>query len=302
MKTSLLAGICLLFAAHAFAVEQHSVQGILLQVNPNRQDIVVSCDAIPGVMEAMVMPFAVRGSQNLRDLVPGMTVRFDMVEEKDQAYAEHLQVVHVSNHEAEPTEARRLTFLHRKLNPAAAARIVSVGHQVPDFALIDQTQHLSRLSDFKGKVIALTFTYSRCPNPNYCFRLSNNLSLLSRRFPQRMGSDLILITIVIEPDQDRGKALQRYADTWKANPESWRFLTGTVSEVRDVAELFGMEFWNDESFLTHSFHTAVIDRDGKLAADLEGNEFTAEQLGDLVETVMHRTTQQVPPSPHHPLK
>jgi protein SCO1/2 len=36
----------------------------------------------------------------------------------------------------------------------------------------------------------------------------------------------------------------------------------------------------------HSFHTVVIDRQGKLAANLEGNEFSAQQLGDLVETVM----------------
>ena len=47
-----------------------------------------------------------------------------------------------------------------------------------------------------------------------------------------------------------------------------------------------MNFWNDEGFLTHTFHTVVIDRDGKLAANLEGNQFTSDQLGDLVETVM----------------
>jgi len=32
----------------------------------------------------------------------------------------------------------------------------------------------------------------------------------------------------------------------------------------------------------------IIDRQGNLAANLEGNEFTATQLGDLVETVMQR--------------
>jgi protein SCO1/2 len=36
----------------------------------------------------------------------------------------------------------------------------------------------------------------------------------------------------------------------------------------------------------HAFHTVVIDREGKLAANLEGNSFSAKQLGDLVETVM----------------
>jgi len=278
MKRTLLAGAGLLLAAHLWAADPHSVQGIVIQVNPAHQSIVVSCDAIPGYMDAMVMPFT----------VPGATVRFQMVEGKDQAYAENLKVVEVTNHEAEPTEAGRLTFLHNVMDPAAASKVVKVGELVPDFTLTDQAGEATRLSQFRGKVIALTFAYSRCPNPNYCFRLSNNLSNLERRFHAQAGSSLILITIVIDPDEDQGKALARYADTWKADPKAWRFLTGNLDDVRNAAQLFGMGFWDDDGFLTHAFHTVVIDRQGKLAANIEGNQFTAQQLGDLVETVMQR--------------
>jgi protein SCO1/2 len=49
-----------------------------------------------------------------------------------------------------------------------------------------------------------------------------------------------------------------------------------------------MNFWRTEGLLTHSLHTAVLDRSGKLVANIEGNQFTAQQLGDLVETVMDR--------------
>jgi len=38
--------------------------------------------------------------------------------------------------------------------------------------------------------------------------------------------------------------------------------------------------------MTHSLHTAVIDRAGKLAANIEGNQYTAVQLGDLVEVTL----------------
>ena len=40
--------------------------------------------------------------------------------------------------------------------------------------------------------------------------------------------------------------------------------------------------------MNHSSHTAVIDRHGTLVANLEGNQFTAAQLGDLVDTVLKR--------------
>jgi protein SCO1 len=291
-RTLLVAGLFALAATHVRAVEQHAVQGILLKVDQAKRSIVVSCDAIPGYMEAMVMPFEVRESGVLKTLAIGAIVRFDMVEQGRADYAEHLQAIKAANYESEPTEAARLTFLHRTLNPAAAAKIVSAGQLVPDFTLVDQAQRATHLAQFRGKVVALTFAYSRCPNPNYCFRLSNNLSRLSRRFHDRTGRDLILMTIVIDPDQDQGKALERYADTWKADPAAWHFLTGKINDVREVAELFGMNFWNDEGFWTHTFHTVVIDRQGRLAANLEGNQFTAEQLGDLVETVMQRPGQR----------
>ena len=288
LKCKFVQVVSLMLTAQIWATENHRMQGILVEVNPATQSIVVSCDAVPGYMEPMVMPFTVRGIADLKTLAPGMSVSFEMVEGKDEAFAQHLQVLRASNHESEPTEASRLTFLQRALDPEAEAKIVKIGQLVPDFALTDQTRKMTRLSQFRGKVVALTFTYSRCPNPNYCFRLSNNLSMLERRFRGKSERNLMLITIVIDPDRDRGKVLEKYADTWKADPAAWRFLTGTLPEVREVAERFGMNFWSDEGFLTHTFHTVVIDRNGDLAANLEGNQFTAQQLGDLVESVLRR--------------
>ena len=80
--------------------------------------------------------------------------------------------------------------------------------------------------------------------------------------------------------------LAKYARTWKADGRVWHFLTGDLAQVKAVCHTFGLNFWQDEGFLTHSLHTLVIDRHGKLAADFEGNEFTARQLGDYVAAVI----------------
>jgi protein SCO1 len=290
-RSSLITAIIACVVVHVWATEQHAVQGMILKVDGEHGAVLVSCDAVPGYMDAMEMQFAVRQPNELDALQPGTTVRFNMVERNHKVFAEHLRPIAGESGEAEPTEAARLTFLHRTVNPAAAAREVPVGGQVSDFTLLDQTQTPTQLTHFRGKVVVLSFTYSRCPNPGYCFRLSNNLSLLRKRFRDRMGRDLILMTIVIDPENDQGKALQGYSEIWKANPGSWRFLTGSLPEVRTVAELFGMSFWSDEGFLTHPFHTVVIDRSGRLAANIEGNQFAATQLGDLVQTVMQKESQ-----------
>ena len=61
-----------------------------------------------------------------------------------------------------------------------------------------------------------------------------------------------------------------------------------MEEIRTVAGRFGVEFWKDEGLLIHSFGTVVVDRHGKLAASLEGNQFSAKQLGDLVQKTMKK--------------
>lgn len=63
-------------------------------------------------------------------------------------------------------------------------------------------------------------------------------------------------------------------------------MTGPPAEVQKFCARFGVAFFPDEGQLIHSLHTLIIDRQGKLAANLEGNEFTAEELGDLVESVV----------------
>ena len=63
-------------------------------------------------------------------------------------------------------------------------------------------------------------------------------------------------------------------------------LTRALDEVKTVARRFGLNYRPEEGFVTHTLHTLVIDRRGRLAADFEGNQFTARQLGDYVDSLM----------------
>jgi protein SCO1/2 len=286
---AILLSVALLAVSRVLALEEHPAKGLVLKVDVEHRSLVVSCDTIPGYMDAMEMPFAVQHSKILAALNPGETVRFTMVERAHVLYAENIHAGTAANFEPEPVEAGELSALHRATDPSTVARIVTDGQRVPDFALTDQAQVQIHLSQLEGKVVALTFGYSRCPNPTYCLRLSNNLATVEKRFHDRAGRDLVLITIMIDPDHDRGATLAQYAEVFKANTEDWHFLTGPLPEIKQVAGMFGMNFWSDEGLLTHTLHTVVIDRQGRLAGNIEGNQFTAKQLGDLVQTVMDRS-------------
>jgi protein SCO1/2 len=287
-RTAIVLAVCLVtcLGRQETKKQEHAAEGMVVSIDRKALSVVISCEAIPGYMDAMEMPFEVRKLSVLDGLHAGVTVRFMMMEEGAHVFAEGVRIVKKLNAEAEPVEAARLEVLHRALDPSSEGRRVKVGQEIPDFVLNDQQQRPVHFSQLRGKVVALTFGYSRCPNPNYCFRLSNNLAQLQRRFAGTKGNDLALVTVLIDSAGDQTGAPGTYAKAWKSDPARWRFLTGPVEDVRSVAALFGMNFWNDEGFWTHSFRTAVVDRDGRLVSNLEGNQFTSKQLGDVVESVL----------------
>ena len=278
----------LLAAAPLPAQQEHTATGIVLRVDRAKHTMVVSCDEIPGFMSAMEMSFTIRNGAELTSIRPGASVRFTMVTKDHVVYANHLRTSIAANLESEPMQAGALSTLQGVLHPATAQQVVAQGDHVPDFQLIDQAGSEVRLSNFAGKVVLLTFGYSRCPNPNYCVRLSNNLALVRDRFKTGGRNDLVLLTIAIDPEHDQGEALREYAAVWKADPANWHFLTGPLPKIKQIAAMFGMNFWRDEGFLTHSLHTVIIDQSQALRANLEGNQFSARQLGDLVQDIVNR--------------
>ena len=207
-------------------------------------------------MPAMAMPFRF---DKLDGLQPGAHIEFDL----RQGKASHVQI-------------RKQDLGEIRL----PAPVVAVGVEVPDFELTDHLNHPFQLSSLHGRVVAIDFIYTRCPLPEVCPRLSANFARLQKRFADR---ELTLLSVTVDPQFDTPAVLADYARRWRADPAQWRFLTG---DVKPVAAMFGLLYWAEDYAITHSNSTAVIGRDGRLAAFVEGAVYTAEQLGDLIEAAL----------------
>lgn len=263
--------------------------GLVLRVDDGNS-FTVSCKAIPGFMDAMEMHLNVADAQQLNAVKAGELVDFTIIVGEDLPYADDIRVHRFQSSEQRQLEAQYLQIVasafDRKPN---APGMLAIGEKVPDFTLIDQHKRPVKLSDMSGKVVALSFMYTRCSYAQYCLRLSNNLGLVGRRFSNRLGTDLVLMTITFDPTNDTPDVLAKYAQTWKSSANGWYFLTGPNDDVKRACLMFGMNFWPDMGMIVHVMHTVVIDRNGHLLTNLDGNEFTADQLGDLLETVMDGT-------------
>ena len=208
-------------------------------------------------MPAMTMPFRVERSSELDGLYPGARVRFELVVDKEKSLAR--RVVKTGDGEiAPPKEKLRL------------------GDTVADFELIDQNSRTVRLSDFRGKVVAIDFIYTRCPLPDVCPRLSANFALLQKRFA---GREVMLMSITVDPEFDTPAVLAEYAKRWGADERGWRFLTGDVARV---AAQLGEVYWTDEGSIGHNSVTSIVGRDGRLAAAVTGSNWRVDQLSSLI--------------------
>ena len=291
MKAQLTAALLLALARTAVAAERYPVLGVVLEVDRAAGRFVVSHQDIPGFMDAMTMPFTVHDPKQLDDIEAGAMVDFTLVVDGRAVAAHDVRLHHFVSGETQPTNAQRLKLLETLTGTGPSVKALEVGQGVPDFTLVDQEARPVAFSQLRGQVVALSFMYTKCRLATYCFRLSNNLGVLKKRFAGRLGRDLTLVTITFDPTHDTPEVLAAYARNWKAESPGWRFLTGPEPDVRRVCHQFGMNFWPDMGMITHTMRTVVVDGDGRVAANLEGNEFTAAQLGDLVESVMARSRQ-----------
>jgi protein SCO1/2 len=269
------------------AEKEYRVKGMVVSVNAPAKSFVVSHEKIAGLMDAMTMPFEVRQATDLRDIVPGTVVEFTLVVSESTSYATRIAVVRYQTVEQDPSTARRLSVMKRMAGLTTTPP-VAIGAAVPDFVLTDQKRQRVSLAGLAGKVVAANFVYTRCALPQFCLRMANNFGALQKRFARELGKDLVLLTITFDPERDTPEALASYASRWEANPSGWHFLTGSPTEIRRVCGLFGQEAFADEGLMNHSLHTVVISRTGVLVANIEGNQFTPEQLGDLVGATLRR--------------
>jgi protein SCO1 len=246
--------ISIVLAANARA---RKVDALVLSVDVAERTVLAAHRPIAGYMPAMTMGFQVRDAGELKDLTPGTRIEFEL----------------------DGNVARRI----RKIATADLDLIrpaLPVGSPLPPFALTDQQGRTVTLADLRGKVAVLQFIYTRCPIAEVCPRMAAGFATLQRRFANDRA--LMLLSVSLDPRYDTPAVLAEYAKLWRAKWEAWRFLTGSPEAVDRLAGNFGVVYWPEDGTLTHTARTAIVGRDGRIAAVVEGASFRADQLVELV--------------------
>jgi len=263
---------------------RYELTGTVVSVDPQQQVVVISHDEIVGYMEAMTMPFTLKQKWVYNVLTRGDHVQATLVVSGDRSWLEQLVITQKSEVTAGASGAPQFT------DPGAKP-----GAKLPEFSLVNQDARPIRLSQYRRKVLVLTFIYTRCPLPDFCPKMTRNFAeihLALRQKPE-LYEKTHLLSISFDYAYDTPQVLRAYGAAFIGNdaPETftrWEFATGSAQEVQAVAKFFGLMYLPEAGQIIHSLRTAVITPDSKVFKVYIDNVWTPADILRDIEQVLER--------------
>jgi cytochrome oxidase Cu insertion factor (SCO1/SenC/PrrC family) len=106
----------------------------------------------------------------------------------------------------------------------------AAAHYFPNLVLVTQDNKPVRFYDdlMKGKVVLINFMFTTCDG--ICPSMTANLVKVQDYLGDRLGRDVNIVSITVDPAVDTPAALKKYAEQYKTKP-GWFFLTGKKENV-----------------------------------------------------------------------
>ncbi|NJM52835.1 MAG: redoxin domain-containing protein [Blastocatellia bacterium] len=208
--------------------KRYPLKGKVVSVDATKQKAVINHEKIPDYMEAMTMSFPIHDKDVLGTMSKDSEVKAELVVNDDGEYWLENIVISAPNPNAPPLNEN----------------FVNLDKEVPDFKLVNQDNKPVSFKDFRGKALAITFIYSRCPLPEYCILMSNRFSDLAIQL--KNSADLKdkarLLSISFDPATDTPENLEKYGLAYIKNPNYeftvWQLATAPDADIRKIADFF----------------------------------------------------------------
>jgi protein SCO1/2 len=147
----------------------------------------------------------------------------------------------------------------------------------PPFTLTSQDGKPVALADLRGKVLAVTFIYTGCPD--ICPLVTQKMVEVQNALGAAFGAKIAFVSITLDPERDTPAVLKDYAQSWGAKPDGWMFLTGSPAAIRDVTRRYGVFFAKKEDgSVDHTQLTTLVDADGQMRVQYIGWRFNPDEF------------------------
>jgi protein SCO1/2 len=269
-------GGCRTKPAPAPATQSYVIRGRVVATEPSTSELSLDTEAIPNFMAPMTMAYRLLDPSALSELHPGDIITATLIADSDAAGARNLRLKDiVIIAQARPDYV-----------PAIQYHVPTPGDVVPPFTLLNQSGHKINLQQFHGKVLLMTFIYTRCPLSDYCPRMSQNFAQIDKALAAdpALYSQTHLLSISFDPTYDTPTVLKSYGSAYtgrysKETFSHWDFAAPSLQDLPQFEQFFavgvtpGPKGPNGPT-LQHSLSTILVGKDGKILAFYPNNDWS----------------------------
>jgi protein SCO1/2 len=266
--------------AAAAVTKTFKMRGKVVATDVASGQVTLDHEAVPGFMDAMIMPYKLADPAIIGELHPGDKITADvLVDQIDADPADGYKNARLANvvviAQAKPD-----------YKPAVQFHVPAAGDQVPDFALLNQSGRTIHLDQFKGKVVLMTFIYTRCALADFCPRMSRNFAEIDKALEgdPTLYAKTHLLSVSFDPTYDTPAVLKSYGGAYTGNYTKetfahWDFAAPPVKELPEMTQFFDVGVTPGENrSLTHSLSTVLIGKDGKVIAWYPTNDWVPSEM------------------------
>ena len=256
--------------------QQYPIRGTVLSTDTAKGEVLLKHNDIPGLMPAMTMSYRLEDSSILSELHPGDLITASLLADHDAAGPKNLRLKDIDI----------IAQASPDYKPTVQYHVPAVGDVVPNFTLLNQSNQEIDLKQFHGKVIVMTFIYTRCPLSDYCPRMSRNFATIDKTLQAdpALYSKTRLLSVSFDPTFDTPKVLRSYGSAYTGNYvketfQHWDFAAPSVAELPKMEQYFDVGVTpGKDGTLQHSLSTIIIGKDGKVVAFYPTNDWTPDQI------------------------
>ena len=159
------------------------------------------------------------------------------------------------------------------------------GDPLPDYALTAEDGRQIHFSDFRGKALAFIFFFTRCPLPDYCPRMNNNFEQTRKILltDTNAPTNWQFLSISFDPEFDTPAVLSNYANVYRGDDtHRWLFAAASTNVLADAALRLDLMVMRQGNNISHNLRTVVLDPQGRIYKQFDGNQWTPQQLADAI--------------------
>jgi len=255
-----------------------NIRGKVLAIHDAK--VTLDGEDVPGFMEAMTMDYKLKDPSVASELHPGDRITAKVLADKSAEGYTNIRL----------DDIVVIAQARPDYKPPVSYHVPTPGDQVPNFKFLNQSDRTIQLDQFRGKLVLLTFIYTRCQLADFCPRMSRNFADVDKALAAdpALYKKTHLLSISFDPAYDTPKVLRSYGGAYTGNYTNekflhWDFAAPTEKDLATVTQYFDVGVTpGDNRSLTHSLSTVLIGKDGKVIAWYPTNEWKPE---DVVATI-----------------